>query len=79
MEITALTEERKRLGLIIAERRNDLKMTQLELAEKSGVQKPHLSDMENGKKNVGIDNINKVMNALNLQLVAIIIKKTDKK
>ncbi len=40
-------------------------MTQLQLAEKSGIPQRHISEMENGKRGIGKDNAVKLAKALN--------------
>ena len=45
------------VGERIKKRRNELGWTQDVLAQKAGVSKSFLSDLENGKRNVGADTL----------------------
>lgn len=79
METNKLVEERIRIGQLIMDRRNQLKMTQTEVAEKVGMLKQNIHFIEKGKKNVGIDNINKVLSVLNLELNVTVLQKNNLK
>jgi transcriptional regulator with XRE-family HTH domain len=50
----ALTEENIALGKRIAHRREELGMTQKQLADRAGVSVPFLSEVENGKRNISM-------------------------
>ena len=56
------------VGERIKKRRNELGWTQDVLAEKAGVSKSFLSDLENGKRNVGADTLLEIARALSLSL-----------
>jgi transcriptional regulator with XRE-family HTH domain len=55
---------RKKVGNRIRELRNLLKLTQESLAFKAEVDKTYLNEVENGKRNISIVNLEKVINAL---------------
>ena len=56
------------VGERIRKRRNELGWTQDLLAKKAGVSKSFLSDLENGKRNVGADTLYDIARALSLSL-----------
>lgn len=56
---------RNKVGLRIKELRIDLKLTQEKLAFKSGVDKTYINEVENGKRNISIINLEKIIIALN--------------
>ncbi len=57
------------IGKIINERRKFLKITQKELAEISGLGLRSLIDIESGKSNPTIDQLQKVFSALGLTIL----------
>lgn len=57
-------DARKRIGERIAELRVIERMTQLELAELTGLRRPHISRIESGMYSVGFDTLEKIANAL---------------
>ena len=57
-------DARKRIGERIAELRVIERMTQLELAELTGLGRPHISRLESGMYSVGFDTLEKIANAL---------------
>ena len=56
------------VGERIRKRRNELGWTQDVLAQKAGVSKSFLSDLENGKRKVGADTLYDIARALSLSL-----------
>jgi transcriptional regulator with XRE-family HTH domain len=56
------------VGERIKKRRNELGWTQDALAQKAGISKSFLSDLENGKRNVGADTLYDIARALSLSL-----------
>lgn len=56
----------KEVGLIIATRRERLKISQTQLSKAVGVSRPYISQIENGSKKVGETTLLKVMSALGL-------------
>jgi len=56
------------LGQHVRAKRKSLGLTQAGLSEKSGVTSRHISDIENGLKNVGAYTLFKVLNSLEIAL-----------
>ncbi|MGD0897506.1 MAG: helix-turn-helix domain-containing protein [Thermoguttaceae bacterium] len=56
------------VGERIKKRRNELGWTQDVLAQKAGISKSFLSDLENGKRNVGADTLYDIARVLSLSL-----------
>jgi transcriptional regulator with XRE-family HTH domain len=56
------------IGERIKERRHELGWTQDVLAQKAGISKGFLSDLENGKRSVGADTLLEIARSLNLSL-----------
>lgn len=61
-------EERKRIGLRIAEIRQKRGMTQRELAEVSGLLQPHIARIEQGRYSVGLDTLSIIASALKITI-----------
>jgi transcriptional regulator with XRE-family HTH domain len=59
---------RKKIGLRIKEYRTNLKLTQEALAFKAEVDKTYLNEVENGKRNVSVINLEKIIFALDTNL-----------
>ncbi|HTI60499.1 helix-turn-helix transcriptional regulator [Mucilaginibacter sp.] len=59
---------RKRIGLRIKEYRTNLKLTQEALAFKAEVDKTYLNEVENGKRNVSVINLEKIIYALEVTI-----------
>ena len=57
---------RKKIGLRIKEYRTNLKLTQEALAFKAEVDKTYLNEVENGKRNVSVINLEKIICALDV-------------
>lgn len=55
---------RKRIGLRIKEYRTNLKLTQEALAFKAEIDKTYVNEVENGKRNVSVINLEKIIVAL---------------
>jgi len=55
---------RKRIGLRIKEYRTNLKLTQEALAFKAEIDKTYINEVENGKRNVSVINLEKIIYAL---------------
>ncbi len=56
------------LGFALRERRKDLGLTQLELADLAGVSSRFIHDLENGKPTVQLDRVIAVATTLGLEL-----------
>ncbi len=54
----------EKFGSRIRELRKKKKWTQEELAHQAGIDRTYMTDVENGKRNIGIQNIEKLLNAL---------------
>jgi transcriptional regulator with XRE-family HTH domain len=59
---------RERFGFAVKDRREALGLTQEEFAEKAGIHRTYLSDIERGTRNVSLINIERVALALSLKL-----------
>lgn len=59
---------RQRVGARIKELRQQLKLTQESLAYKAEVDKTYLNEVENGKRNISIINLEKVIHALDTNM-----------
>ena len=57
-------QERMRIGQRIAELRHQRGMTQYELAERTGILRPHISRIEQGRYSVGLDTLAAIAEAL---------------
>lgn len=55
---------RKKIGLRIKEYRTNLKLTQEALAFKAEIDKTYVNEVENGKRNVSVINLEKIVSAL---------------
>ena len=56
---------RIKIGKRITELRTELKLTQEKLSFKAEVDKTYLNEVENGKRNVSVVNLEKIIKALN--------------
>ncbi|WDF78410.1 helix-turn-helix transcriptional regulator [Mucilaginibacter sp. KACC 22773] len=59
---------RKKIGLRIKEYRTNLKLTQEALAFKAEIDKTYVNEVENGKRNVSVINLEKIIHALETDL-----------
>jgi transcriptional regulator with XRE-family HTH domain len=59
---------RERFGFAVKLRREELGLTQEELAERAGLHRTYLSDIERGTRNLSLINIERVAAALALRL-----------
>jgi transcriptional regulator with XRE-family HTH domain len=57
---------RVRFGFAVKDRREALGLTQEEFAERAGIHRTYLSDIERGTRNVSLLNIERVASALSL-------------
>ena len=64
----ARTDIRARFGLAVRARREELGLTQEDLADKAGIHRTYLSDIERGSRNVSLLNIEQMARALTLSL-----------
>ncbi len=59
---------RERFGFAVKDRREALGLTQEEFAERAGIHRTYLSDIERGTRNVSLINIERVAQGLSLKL-----------
>ncbi len=59
---------RERFGFAVRVRREELGLTQEDLADKAGIHRTYVSDIERGSRNVSIINIERLALALELRL-----------
>ncbi len=64
----AKADIRERFGFAVKDRREALGLTQEEFAEKAGIHRTYLSDIERGTRNVSLINIERVATALSLKI-----------
>jgi transcriptional regulator with XRE-family HTH domain len=57
---------RERFGFAVKGRREELGLTQEDLADKAGIHRTYLSDIERGSRNVSLINIERVAAALSM-------------
>lgn len=60
--------ERERIGTLLAQKRNEVGLSVRALAEIAGVSYQNITKIENGKYNVSIDILSKIVNALNCKI-----------
>lgn len=61
-------DERLRIGQRIAELRKERGMTQMQLAERCGLQQAHIARIEAGKHSVGLDTLAQIADAMGMQV-----------
>ncbi len=59
---------RKKIGLRIKEYRTNLKLTQEALAFKAEIDKTYVNEVENGKRNISVINLEKIITALEVSI-----------
>lgn len=59
---------KQRFGLAIKQRRQELGVSQEELAYNASLHRTYISDIERGTRNVSIENIAKLAKALNISI-----------
>jgi transcriptional regulator with XRE-family HTH domain len=59
---------RERFGFAIKTRREELDMTQEDLAEEAGIHSTYVSDIERGSRNVSLINIERLAKALRMTI-----------
>jgi transcriptional regulator with XRE-family HTH domain len=59
---------RSRFGFAVKDRREALGLTQEEFAERAGIHRTYLSDIERGSRNVSLLNIERLASALSLKV-----------
>ena len=64
---------RKTFGINVRQRRNELSLSQEELAEKALLHQTYVSEIESAKRNVSLDNIGQIADALNVSAASLLI------
>ena len=64
----SVNDIRVRLGFVVKTLREQLALTQEELAEKAGIHRTYLSDIERGSRNVALINIERLAQSLAVSL-----------
>ena len=59
---------RERFGFAVKDRREALGLTQEEFAERAGIHRTYLSDIERGTRNVSLINIERVAQGLSMKM-----------
>ena len=59
---------RERFGFAVKDRREELALTQEDLAELAGIHRTYLSDVERGTRNLSLVNVERVAVALKLRM-----------
>jgi transcriptional regulator with XRE-family HTH domain len=68
MEKRAAADVRERFGFAVKLRRESLGLTQEDLADKAGIHRTYLSDVERGARNLSLINIERIATALGLPM-----------
>ena len=68
MKKPAKPDIRERFGFAVKNRREDLGMTQEDLAEKARIHRTYLSDVERGTRNLSLINIERLAAALDVPI-----------
>lgn len=80
--MNTMSDENRKLiiniGITIAEFRNKRKISQETLAEKSGIHRTYLSEVEGGKRNPTISVLNKIIVALEVSMTDFFERVEDK-
>lgn len=68
MKKRASTDIKARLGAVIRHRRTALSMTQEQFAEKCGLHRTYIADIERGARNVSLENIERISKGLGVSI-----------
>ncbi len=63
-----LQDIRVRFGNAVRKRRTELHISQEDFAERAGLHRTYISDLERGRRNVSLENIEKLAKALMLSM-----------
>lgn len=66
------------LCAVLQEERKSIGITQLDLAQKAGMQRSYISDVEQGARNLSVKNLCRIATALDLQLSDLVDRAEDK-
>lgn len=61
-------EIRKKLGRVVVEMRKTRGISQQQMCDYTGISQKYLSDLENGKRNIGLDTIVMLSNYFNISI-----------
>lgn len=59
---------RKKLGKVVAEMRKARGISQQQICDYTGMSQKYLSDLENGKRNIGLDTVVMLTNYFNISI-----------
>ena len=62
----------KNLGIVIYRRRQELGLSQAELAQITGIHRTYVSDLENGKRNFSLGTLNALAKSLEITVTELI-------
>lgn len=68
-------EQRKRIGQELAELRKKKQMTQQDVADRTGILRPHITRVELGKYNFGFDTLQNIAETLEADIKVVPKKK----
>ena len=66
----------RRLGQTVAKRRRELRLTQSDIAEKLGLSRASLANLENGRQRIMVHQLFALVNALELKSILDLVPKT---
>ncbi len=66
-----------RFGHAVRERRNELQISQEDFAERADLHRTYISDLERGRRNVSLENIEKLAKALDLSMSDLMKRVSD--
>ncbi len=72
-----LQDIRVRFGVAVRELRREMHISQEDFAERAGLHRTYISDLERGKRNVSLENIEKLAKALNLSIADLMKRVRD--
>ena len=61
------TEQKALIGDIISQHRNEMKLTQLQLADKAALSRSYISDIEKGRYAPSVKSLVSIANVLNIE------------
>lgn len=70
----AKPDVRERFGYAVKVRREDLGLTQEDLADKAGIHRTYLSDVERGTRNLSLVNIERLADALAMTMSELFVR-----
>ncbi len=71
--LVTLVEMLERMGLIIAAKRAEMCIGQKELADRAGIHRTYISDIERGRRNVTIGTLNKIAEVLGMTVGQLLV------